>query len=235
MPYILDIPRHLPGCMNWSDLPQTPKDSSKFTSLSGMSHDAMPPIPFVQAHYEENLELFPIPRELPDVFQGRWSRSFFVSARFKDVFRSVEPKAHYFQPVDLTMLDGTQFPRGYFALGVEGRVEAIDVANSDVKEKHFDGKFLYYAAKSGEPFIQWQSEKIAGHHLWIDRHFPSHGFISDEMYKALKRAGIKGLSVVPSAITGGVSSLSNRYLSRLARRLRRFRHHRYDALDKLHE
>lgn len=232
MPFVLDIPRNLPGCLNWEDTPMTPKDSSKATGLNRVAAQALPSIPFMQSHYEEDLALFPVPKVLPDIFGGRWSGSYFVSERFRDVVTRVDPVTHLYQPVDLTLLNGKHFPQGYYALGIGGRVDAIDAENSEVLAKSFNGEFAYYAAANGEPHIQWHGDKIAGHHLWIDQHFPSMAFLSDELAKALKKAGVTGLSLRPSAITGGKGRASGGYVRRLARRLRRFRARRYDELDR---
>lgn len=255
MPYVLDIPKHVPGCLNWSDTPQTPEDSSKATSLSRMGGETQPPIPFVQAHYEEDLRLFPVPTKLPDLFQGRWSASFFVSDRFRKIVSELDPVEHLFQPVDLTMMDGTRYPSGYYALGIGDRVEAIDAENSELRAKFFDGKtfqsvktkgvkdflsegkslgeFTYFTAAVGEPFIQWRKEDIAGRHLWMDRYYTSQAFISDELAKAFKREGITGLELRPSAITGATGRSSGGILQQFGNRLRRIRNRRYDELDQL--
>lgn len=254
MPYALDIPRHLPGCLNWSDLPGTPKDSAAPTRLRREPAKLLPPIPFIQEHYEEDLKRFPVPRTLPDIFQGRWSGSFFVSERFRRVVSDMEAVEHHFQPVDLTMLDGTRFPTGYFALGIADFVVAIDAENSEVKAKFFDGKKFYYLAtdnsqntgmrdksfsgdffgyvgERGQPFIQWKEEQLDGRHLWVDKHYPSEAFISDALARAFKREGITGLSLRPSAITGGSERSSRGYLQRLGKRLRHLQSRRYDALE----
>jgi len=257
MPYVLGIPKNLPGCLSWSDMPQTPKDSSKTTSLSRMSGETQLPIPFLQAHYEENLRLFPIPTKLPDIFQGRWSTSFFVSDRFRKIVSELDPVAHSFQPVDLTMLDGTHYPEGYYALGIGDRVEAIDAENSDLLAKFYDGKtvrsvktkgdkdflsngetlgqFMYFTAAVSEPFIEWHEERLSGRHLWMDKFYPSAAFISDEMAKAFKKEGITGLELKPSAMNGATARSSGGFLQQFARRLRRLRNRRYDELDRLSE
>lgn len=257
MPYVLDIPKHLPGCLNWSDTPQTPEDSSKATSLSRMGGETQPPIPFIQAHYEENLRLFPVPTKLPDIFQGRWSANLFVSDRFRKVVSALDPVEHLFQPVDLTMMDGTRYAHGYYALGIGEQVEAIDPENSDLRAKFYDGKtfrsmktrgvkdvlsegkslgqFTYFAAALGEPFIQWHKEDIAGRHLWMDRYYTSEAFISDEMATAFKKEGITGLELRPSAITGATGRSSGGFLQKLGNRLRKTRTRRYDELDRLSE
>ncbi|MEL6463464.1 MAG: DUF1629 domain-containing protein [Pseudomonadota bacterium] len=255
MPYVLDIPKHLPGCLHWCDLPETPEDSAKPTSLRRAPADPLPPIPFMQTHYEENLELFPVPTTLPDIFQGRWSASFFVSDRFRTVVSEMDPVAHLFQPVDLSMMDGTHYPDGYYALGIGDRVEAIDVEHSELFACFLDdgtwhsiktkgvkdvlaegaslGRFSYFTGAVGEPFIQWQADKIAGRHLWMDRYYQSEAFISDDMAKAFKKAGITGLELRPSAVTGAPGRSSTNYLQRLAKRLRSVRARRYDELDRL--
>ncbi|WP_415402158.1 imm11 family protein [Tateyamaria sp. SN3-11] len=257
MPYALDIPKHLPGCLNWSDTSQTPENSSKATSLSRTGGETQPPIPFIQAQYEEDLRLFPVSTKLPDIFQGRWSASFFVSDRFRKIVSELDPVEHLFQPVDLTMIDGTRYHSGYYALGIADRVEAIDAENSDLRAKFYDGKtfqslktkgvedvlsegrslgqFTYFAAALGEPFIQWRKEDIAGRHLWMDRYYTSEAFISDEMAKAFKKEGITGLELRPSAITGATGPSSGGFLQQLGSRLRRTRNRRYDELDKHNE
>ncbi len=231
MPYVLDIPRYLPGCLHWSDLPETPKDSAKSTGLHRAPHGTLPPVPFIQAHYEEDLMRYPVPTLLPDIFQGRWSQDFFISKKFKDVLSNLDPVEHFYQPVDLKMLNGPHFSGGYYALGVSCRVEAIDAENSEVKPKFFNGTFGYYAATKGDPFIQWNGDKISGHHLWIDRHYRVNAFISDELARALRKARIKGLSLRPSAITGADGRNSSGFLRQLGERVRRFRSRRYDCLD----
>ena len=257
MPYVLDIPKHLPGCLNWSDMPQTPEDSSKATLLSRMGDEIQPPIPFIQAHYEEDLRLFPVPTTMPDIFQGRWSSSLFVSDRFREVVSELDPVEHLFQPVDLTMMDGTRYASGYYALGIGDRVEAIDAENSDLQAKFYDGRtfqsmktkgvkdflsdgkslgqFMYFAPALGEPFIQWRKEEIAGRHLWMDKFYTSEAFISDEMAKAFKKKRITGLELRPSAITGATGRSSGGFLQQLGKRVRRIRYRRYDELDRLSE
>lgn len=254
MPFVLDIPQDRPGCLNWSDMPGIPKISSKTTSLKRMPSDTLPPIPFIQTDYVKHPKLFPI-RKLPDIFQGRWSRSFFVSERFKKIVSDLDPIQHLFQPVDLTMMDGRHYPNGYYALGIGDRVEAVDAENSELAAKFFDGKkyqslktkgapnvfeegkslgdFMYFEGAVGEPFIQWQKEQISGRHLWMDKHYTSEAFISDEMAKAFKRGGIKGLALRPSAITEATGRSSGGYLQRLGNRLRRVRSRQYDEMDKL--
>lgn len=231
MPYVLDIPRYLPGCLNWSDLPETPEDSAKITGLHRAPHGTLPPVPFIQAHYAEDLKRFPVPKVLPDIFQGRWSQDFFISDRFKDVLSNLDRVEHLYQPVDLKMLNGAHFSEVYYALGVGCRVEAIDAENSDVKAKFFNGKLGYYAATIGDPFIQWNGDKISGYNLWIDRHYPVNAFISDELARALRKARITGLLLRPSAITGAEGRNSSGFLRKLGDRVRRFRSRRYDCLD----
>lgn len=233
MPYVLDIPHHLPGCLNWSDVPETPEHSAKATRLNRLQCEAWPPIPYVQEHYEEDLKVFPVPTILPDIFQGRWSGSFFVSQRFKGILSDLDSVEHIFQPVDLRMLNGAHYPEGYYALGVGCRVEAIDAENSEVQAKSFNGTFSYYVGAVGEPFIQWHGEKISGHHLWMDKHFPFSAFISDELAHAFKKAGITGLALRPSGISGAKGRRSGAFLRQLTGRLRRLRSRRYDALDRL--
>lgn len=120
-------------------MPQTPEDSSKATSLSRVSGATQPPIPFIQAHHEEDLKLFPVPTKLQDIFKGRWSSSFFVSDRFRKIVSELDPVEHLFQPVDLTMIEGTRCPSGFCALGIGDRVEAIDAENFDLVAKFYDG------------------------------------------------------------------------------------------------
>lgn len=231
MPFVLDIHRYLPGCLNWSDLPETPEDSAKATRLDRAPHGTLPPVPFIQAHYEEDLMRYPVPTLLPDIFQGRWSQDLFISKKFKDVLSNLDTVQHLYQPVDLKMLNGTHFSEGYYALGVGCHVEAIDAENSEVKPKFFNGTFGYYAATNGDPFIQWNGDKIFGHHLWIDRHYRMNAFISDELARALRKARIKGLSLRPSAITAAERQRSSAYLRQLRDRVRRCRSRYYDILE----
>ncbi len=222
MPYVIDVPRYLPGCFNWSDTPQTPEGSAKKILLNRIGRETVPPIPFVQAHHEEDLKVFPVPTKLPDIFHGRWSGSVFVSDRFKSVVMELDPVEHIFQPVDLSMMDGTHYPSGFYALGIGDRVEAIDAANSELVAKFLDGKtvrsigtkgvkdilakgeplgrFMFFAAAVGDPFIQWHKESIAGRHLWMDKFYPSEAFISDELAQLFKTANITGLELRPSAV-----------------------------------
>lgn len=257
MPYALDIPRHLPGCLHWSDLPQTPAHSRAAMALNRVDCDVLLPVPLVQTHYEEDLKLFPIPDQLPDIFAGRWDSSIFVSERFKEIVSEMDPVRHLFQPVDLTMLNGTRYPYGYYALGIGDRVDAIDAVNSELAAKFHDGRtirslktkgvkdvmaqgkslgrFMHFTAARGEPLIHWREQQIAGRHLWMDKHYSSEAFLSDELAASFKKEGIKGLELRPSAITGATGRSSGHYFQRLSRRLQRARNRRYDALERLHE
>ena len=216
MPYVLDVPRYRPGCLSWSDTPQTPASSAQDILLNRMGGETVAPIPFVQAQDDADRGALPA-TALCDIFPGRWAGSLFVSQRFRTVVTRMDPVAHIYQPVDLTMVDGTRYSSGFYALRIADRVTAIDAGNSQLVAKFLDGttvrsletqgvgdifakgetlgRFLYFGAATGDPVIRWHEDCLAGRHLWMDKDYPAAAFISDDLAQAFEDAGITGLDL----------------------------------------
>lgn len=115
-----------------------------------------------------------------------------ISGRLKDLIERAEPDVHQFAPVDFVKRDGAVIQRHYIFV-VGNRIDSIDY---DLTRYPIIGGFLNGADPT--PDVWFDSRKIAGRSIWIDRHdITCSIYLTDGMAQALKDANLIGVGVAP--------------------------------------
>lgn len=118
------------------------------------------------------------------------------SESVKDIIEQFEPGFHQFSEVAVTYKDGRPAEKRYFAFRVLRHLD-----NTLIPEKSFrvachrraDGGVSYSGTGLDDSYTL-DGRAIQGRHLWVAKDVPVFPFwISDEMYRSLRKAKIKGL------------------------------------------
>lgn len=187
MPYLIAPRRHTTDEIHWEDVWTDEQQGTDYGRL-GKSHGREPaikgPIPYRMYKGSQGRN-----GVLPDILPGRWSSDMIVSQKVREMIEKMDPVAHHFIPLDLTLKDGTEVhDRFLFVTG--DLVDGIIAEESQVTPKIFGGKLGYYSVP-GSPRIVWRADAIEGRAIWVDRYLHHYFVISDELHAAFERFRIR--------------------------------------------
>lgn len=147
-----------------------------------------------------------LPHERPSAFRLAETRKtlgslivlvdglFAVDEALKNIVETVEPEAHEFWPIHISMPRGRDYPGSYYGM-VIGRFIDSFVLDESAVHQVMEGTDFYYGnspTKKGYSNLTLSKSVFSGNHLWRERRLRMPDvFISDELQSEIIRQGLR--------------------------------------------
>ncbi|MET1412187.1 DUF1629 domain-containing protein [Roseibium sp. HPY-6] len=161
-----------------------------------MPHETPPGTRLAVEGFPRSLKIKSAHKALPDFFllSGKYA----VSSNTKDILDEFEPGKHQFIPVDLFRKNGEPFEGDFFVLHVRSAVDAIVPEESDVYTDTTDNGYRFLQIAKVRPNLTVRRNATIHRHFWTgDKNFSNLFFCSDEFFKRVKSAKLKGFDFTP--------------------------------------
>ena len=165
------------------------------TNLTGVVFHFMAGRPIKPDHMPTMLYPTKKVTKFPDYFTSA-GPGLVVSEKFKSVVESLEPDRHQFFPIKIMSKSKKEHLADMFIMIICNRVDTVHAE----KTNYYFAKNIFWARRStnrddpnrmkwkGKDRLVLDSDKIGGHHLWIDKHLFDSPFMSNELKAALEAA-----------------------------------------------
>ena len=167
------------------------------TNLTGVVFHFMAGRPIKPDHMPTMLYPTKKVTKFPDYFTSA-GPGLVVSEKFKSVVESLEPDRHQFFPIKIMSKSKKNHLADMFIMIICNRVDTVHAEKTNYcfvknmlwkrrSENRDDPNRMKW---KGKDRLVLDSDKIGGHHLWIDKHLFDSPFISNELKAALEAANM---------------------------------------------